>query len=156
MTKHERNLSAAIHGATFGRFLFPMGQFLFPLVLWLSNRQQSEYLDYHGKQVLNFQLSMFLYSLVLGLGSIPFLLGAFPDLLDGNFSPWPSLFTGHGVHLNFDLDSATFPFSLWPLGIGGLLAVGIHLINLTYSILGTLKANAGERFRYPLTLKFIR
>lgn len=156
ITKHEKNLAAAIHGSTFGRFFFPMGQFLFPLILWLSNRRQSEYVDYHGKQVLNFQISMFLYGLVLGVGSIPFFFGAFPDLFQADFSPWSFLFGRRGMNFHLNLDSLKFPFSFWPLGIGGLLALGIYLVNLVYSILGTLRANEGERFRYPLTLKFIR
>ena len=80
ITKHERNLSAFIHGATLGRFFFPLGQFLFPLLFWLPNRKQYAFVDYHGKQALNFQISMALYALVIGMISFPFFLGFLPRM----------------------------------------------------------------------------
>jgi uncharacterized Tic20 family protein len=35
--------------------------FLGPLVLWLVKRDQSAYLDHHGKESLNFQISLLVY-----------------------------------------------------------------------------------------------
>lgn len=86
ITKHERNLSAFIHGATLGRFFFPLGQFLFPLLFWLPNRKQYAFVDYHGKQALNFQISMALYALVIGMISFPFSWDFFPIFSMGGFS----------------------------------------------------------------------
>ncbi len=38
-----------------------------PILLWLIKRNESPFLDDHGKEAVNFQLSMLLYSIVLGL-----------------------------------------------------------------------------------------
>jgi uncharacterized Tic20 family protein len=35
--------------------------FVGPLILWLIKKDQSAYIDYHGKEALNFQISIMLY-----------------------------------------------------------------------------------------------
>jgi uncharacterized Tic20 family protein len=53
------------HLAGFAGLLVPgIGQVLGPLVLWLARRDRSEYVDYHGREAVNFQISMTLYALV--------------------------------------------------------------------------------------------
>ncbi|HJT79266.1 MAG TPA: DUF4870 domain-containing protein [Gemmataceae bacterium] len=39
--------------------------FLGPLVCWLAKRDSSPFVDYHGKEALNFHLNMLIYGLVL-------------------------------------------------------------------------------------------
>lgn len=50
-----------------------IGGFIVPLVLWLTQKDKVAGMDIHGKMILNFQISLFLYSII----SIPliFLLG---------------------------------------------------------------------------------
>jgi uncharacterized Tic20 family protein len=156
ITKHERNLSALIHGSTLSRFFIPFGQFLVPLVLWLSNRNQSEFVDYNGKQALNFQISMFLYGLVVGMVSIPFFLGALPGLFDHGVLHWGDVHNFESFHLNIGPDLFDFPFFWWPLGIGGLLGAALFVVNIVYTILATVRTNEGMHFKYPLTIKFIK
>ncbi len=83
LTKHERNLSAAIHASTFSRFFIPFGNFILPLVLWLANRKENAFVDYNGKQALNFQISLLLYSVIIGMITVPFFIGFLPDFFDG-------------------------------------------------------------------------
>jgi len=83
LTKHERNLGAAIHASTFSRFFIPFGNFLLPLVLWLANRKENAFIDHNGKQALNFQISLLLYSVILGIIAVPFFLGFLPNILEG-------------------------------------------------------------------------
>ena len=85
LTKHERNLSAIIHASTFSKYFIPFGNFIFPLILWTANKKEYEFVDYNGKQALNFQISMLLYSIVASLITIPFFIGFLPDLFDWNF-----------------------------------------------------------------------
>jgi uncharacterized Tic20 family protein len=47
-------------------FHFP-GHLIGPLVVWLVKRGESPEIDAHGKEALNFQLSMLLYTLVSGV-----------------------------------------------------------------------------------------
>lgn len=38
-----------------------------PLIVWLTKKEESPFIDQHGKEALNFQISMFIYGLVAGL-----------------------------------------------------------------------------------------
>jgi uncharacterized Tic20 family protein len=45
--------------------------FLGPLLIWIIKKDESRFVDYHGKESLNFQLNMFIYLVVAGaIGSI--------------------------------------------------------------------------------------
>jgi len=100
LTKHEKTLSAIIHASTFSKFFIPFGNFILPLVLWTANKKEHAFVDYNGKQALNFQISLLLYSIVLGIISIPFFIGFFPDVFD--FDPFG--FTARNfVHLKHSI-----------------------------------------------------
>ncbi|MCH2102604.1 MAG: DUF4870 domain-containing protein [Planctomycetes bacterium] len=55
--------------------------FIGPLVIWLIKKDESEYIDQHGREALNFQISLLLCSLVAtflsiitcGVGAVLFL-----------------------------------------------------------------------------------
>ncbi len=38
-----------------------------PLIMWLAKRDQSAYIDDHGKEALNFQISLVIYALISGV-----------------------------------------------------------------------------------------
>ena len=40
--------------------------------------------------------------------------------------------------------------------IGIFLLIGIGILDIVLVIVAAVKANAGEKFRYPLTIRFIR
>lgn len=59
----ERNWAVFCHLGGLGAFLLPgFGQILVPLVLWLWRRHESAYVDHHGREAVNFQISMTLYA----------------------------------------------------------------------------------------------
>ena len=61
----ERNWAVFCHLGGFAGLLVPgIGQVLGPLVLWLLRRDQSAYVDHHGREAVNFQISMTLYAIV--------------------------------------------------------------------------------------------
>ena len=156
LSKHERNLSAVIHASTFSKFFFPFGNFIVPLVLWTANKKEYEFVDYHGKQALNFQISLLLYSIILGIISVPFFIGFLPDIFDmhdftlnrlNNFNNWT---------INFDSDNFRFGSWLFPVGVVGLLHGALFIVNIVYTILAVIKTNEGQTFEYPITIKFIK
>ena len=58
-------------------FVTEIGGFIVPLVLWLTKKNEVRGMDEHGKAILNFRISMFIYILIciplillLGLGII--------------------------------------------------------------------------------------
>ncbi len=153
LTKHERNLAAVIHASTFSKFFIPFGNFILPLVLWTANKKEHAFVDANGKQALNFQISLLLYSVVLGIISIPFFVGFLPDIFD--FDP----FGFNNLNdLNISFNSSDFRFGSWllPFGIAGLLQGSLFIVNIVYTILATIRTNEGQSFEYPITIKFIK
>lgn len=51
-------------------FITGIGGFIVPLILWLTQKDKVAGMDMHGKMILNFQISLFIYSIV----SIPLIL----------------------------------------------------------------------------------
>jgi len=156
LSKHERNLSAAIHASTFSRFFIPFGNLLLPLVLWSANKKDYSFVDYNGKQALNFQISLLLYSIVFGMISVPFFLGFFPEIFSHgilDIGDWDHF---NGFNLHFDRDNFPFRTWMWPLGITGLVQGALFIVNIVYTILATIRTNEGQVFKYPLTIKFIK
>jgi len=47
-------------------FITGVGGFLVPLILWLTQRDKVLSMDKHGKSIMNFQISMFIYTLICG------------------------------------------------------------------------------------------
>ncbi|MBR9855380.1 MAG: DUF4870 domain-containing protein [Algicola sp.] len=156
ITKHERNLSAIIHASMFSKYFIPFGNFILPLILWTANKKQHGFVDYHGKQALNFQISMLLYSIVAGLITIPFFIGFWPDLFDWNFLGFHRLSDLNNLNIHIDSDNFNLGRLIWPVGISGFLQVALAVVNIVFSILATIKTNEGEYFKYPFTIKFIK
>lgn len=50
-----------------GIFLHVFGHIFGPLLVWLLKRSESPEIDSHGKESLNFQLSMLIYNLIAGV-----------------------------------------------------------------------------------------
>ena len=50
--------------ALFGVFLHFPGHLLGPLIVWLAKRDDSPEIDAHGKESLNFQISMLIYNAI--------------------------------------------------------------------------------------------
>lgn len=59
-----------MHASAFIGLLVPFGNLLAPLVLWMMKKPESVYLDAVGKEVINFQLTMLIYSLVVVVLSV--------------------------------------------------------------------------------------
>jgi hypothetical protein len=60
-----RTWAAFVHAsALLGVFLHFPGHLIPPLLIWLIKRDQSPELDAHGKEAVNFQISMLIYNCV--------------------------------------------------------------------------------------------
>lgn len=156
LSKHEKNLSAIIHASTFSKFFIPFGNFILPLVLWTANKKEYQFVDYNGKQVLNFQISLLLYSILAGLISVPFFVGFLPDLFNFSHFGFDGLNNLNNLNFHFDSDDFRFGRWIWPLGAMGLLQGALFVVNIVYTILGTIRTNEGQTFKYPITINFIK
>lgn len=74
MSESERNWAMLCHLSTFAGYFFPFGGILGPLICWLSKKDESQWVDFNGKQALNFQLSILLY-MVLAIPLVFIIVG---------------------------------------------------------------------------------
>ncbi|MFQ5952509.1 MAG: DUF4870 domain-containing protein [Candidatus Omnitrophota bacterium] len=59
---NEKTLAMFCHLGAFSGLLFPFGNFIVPLLIWLLKKEEYSLVDDQGKESLNFQISIFLYS----------------------------------------------------------------------------------------------
>lgn len=112
MSNDEKTYGMLCHLSALSGYVIPFGNIIGPLVIWLIQKDKSSYVDYHGKEALNFQISMTLYFLI----SIPLIL----------------------------------------VVIGIVLMIIVGILDIVFTIIAGIKANQGEEYRYPLTIRFVR
>ena len=66
-SKDERNWSVAAHLSALCALFIPFGHVLGPLVIWLIKRADMPMVDRHGKEALNFQITVTIASFLCGL-----------------------------------------------------------------------------------------
>ena len=147
LDNHQKNIATFIHLSTFSRFIIPFGNFIGPIVLWITNKEKSEFVDAHGKQAINFQMSILLYAIIIGTLSIPFFIFKIFKGLD--FIDFNGF---HDFHINIGE-----PSPLLYIGGGlGVLAFMGFILELVFIVIASLKARDGEVYKYPLTINFLK
>ncbi len=65
MTEKEIKMWAALtHIAAFSFFVIPFGNILGPLSIWIIKKNHSDFIDIHGKEAINFQISVTIYTII--------------------------------------------------------------------------------------------
>src|SRR5881392_2335288 len=63
-----RTLCMLAHATALVGFLVPIaGHIVGPLIVWLAKRQDSPEIDAHGKESMNFQISMLIWNVIAGI-----------------------------------------------------------------------------------------
>lgn len=146
-TNPDKTIAALIHLSTFSKFFIPFGNFIFPLILWTA-KKQDPFVDEHGKQAINFQISIFLYFIMLvciGISGIVF-FGIELSLHE------PFSFSEEFVSIG-NISSAV-PLLLF-IGFMGLLLLALFILDIISVITATIKASEGHFYKYPLSINFI-
>jgi len=101
------------HASALLGFVVPWGgHILAPLIVWVVKRGDSTEVDEHGKESLNFQITMLIYNIIAGV-------------------------------LCFVL-------------IGFVLLPILHVLNVVFVIIASLRASEGQFYRYPLTIRLLK
>lgn len=73
--RRDKQLLVVTHLSQLLDFVTGIGGFIVPLIIWLTKKDEVYGMDHHGKSILNFRITMFLYLLIciplilfLGLG----------------------------------------------------------------------------------------
>ena len=146
----EKNIATFTHLSTLSQYVIPFGNYIIPIIIWTTNKDKSEFVDHHGKQTLNFQLSLLVYTLVLALIAIPIFI--FTVIKNIPFQEW-------NRHHEFVWNDFSFGDNLGIITIG-LIAVflfcSMKVIEFFLIIYASIKASNGEKYNYPLTIPFIK
>jgi len=149
ISENQKNVAAIVHLSTFSKFFIPFGNFLAPLILWTLNKE-NEFVDDHGKQAINFQLSILLYSIFIGLICLPFVILFAPDFM--------SLVDTIDHHVDrisvHEIKNLSGYFVIFLLA--ALLLFGLFVFELYCVISATMHAAKGRLYKYPLSIKFIK
>ena len=60
----EKTFCLLMHLAQLAGFVVPFAGLVLPIVMWATNREESAQVDAHGKVILNWILSLLIYSVV--------------------------------------------------------------------------------------------
>ena len=139
----DRTPAVLIHLSPLLGFVLPaIGALLGPVGAWLLYRDRSAALDAQGKEAVNFQLSVWLYHLLAGtLAFVLFSLGVFGTAVthgaDGGAF---AVLRGLGAFFGFYLP---------------VLAV-LSVIPFIFMLVAVMRVSAGQPYRYPLSIRFLR
>ena len=101
-----------MHLAQFAGLIVPFASIVLPIVMWTTNKDKSELIDQHGKHILNWIISSFIYLFV--------------------------------------------SFILIFVIIGFLAIFAVAICSIVFTVMGAIKANNGEVYKYPLSITFIK
>lgn len=148
-TNNHKTIATLMHLGIFSKYFIPFGNYIIPILLWATNKDKSNFLDQNGKEAINFQLSVLLYTVILGTISIPFFIF---NIFDGD--SFFHLFSSGGFNINFS-DAAGFR-TLIGASFIGVLALIAFFLEIVFIITAAVKANKGEPYKYPFTIGFLK
>ncbi|HEV8059380.1 MAG TPA: DUF4870 domain-containing protein [Gemmataceae bacterium] len=130
LSDEEKRTAMWCHLSSLAGVVVPTANIMAPLYCWLSRKETSRFVNFHGKESLNFQINMLLYSL-LGCPFCCVSLGAVPLM---GWTAKSLTVAGGGLGLCF------------------LLFAALMLYEIVISVFAGIKANEGEWYRYPYVL----
>lgn len=63
----EKTMAMFCHLSGLVGYIIPFGNIIGPLIIWQMKKEGSAYIDYHGKEALNFQIALTIYLVVAAL-----------------------------------------------------------------------------------------
>lgn len=146
----EKNIATFTHLSALTQYFIPFGNYIFPIILWTSKKDKSEFVDYSGKQILNFQLSVLLYTIVLALIAIPILIITIFNNVSMNAMLHEESFVIN--HLNFENNIALITLGLTTV----FVFICLKIAEFFLIIYASIKTSNGEKYKYPITIPFIK
>ena len=108
----ERQWALICHLSALSGYVIPFGNLIAPIVIWSMKKEEMPMVDAHGKEVINFQISMTIWMIISAILII--------------------------------------------LVIGIPLLIILALLQLIFVIIGAIKADSGQLYKYPMTIQFIK
>lgn len=149
-TSNEKSTGALLHLSVFTQYFIPFGNFILPAIIWGARKSDSKFVDHHGKQALNFQLSILLYSLLLAIIAIPiFIFTLFKNIPSRMY-----INVDNFSIENFNIENITGIVFVAVMAV--FLFCVLKMAEFFLVIYATIKAANGEYYKFPLTINFIK
>lgn len=132
--QNVRTWSMLCHLSALAGLFFPLGTVIGPLLVWQIKKNDLPEIDPHGKDSVNFQLTILIINVIATIVIFSVLGFGFGF---GHLWRSPFYFLGGGFGL-------------------GIILVIINLLSWVLAIVAGIKANNGETYRYPFAIRFIR
>lgn len=146
-TTVNRNTATILQLSAFGQYFFPFGNFILPAIIWSLRKNDSKFVDYNGKQALNFQLSMLIYTFILGMIALCSFIYTLVNAIDFNMdSEW--------VMESWSLGRITGAIAY--LFISLFIFALLKVFEFALIIYASVKNSRGENYKFPLTINFLQ
>ncbi len=70
-TDDERTYALLMHLSLLAHMVLTIIAFGIPLIMWLVKKEESPFLDDHGREAVNFQISLLIWSIIFTVVAIP-------------------------------------------------------------------------------------
>ena len=141
--KQDTGVATLLHLSVLTKYIFPFMGIIAPVLIWKTRKQEDEFINQHAKSVINFQISTFIYGVVLFFVGMLFFGGTILSYIQ--------------LGVNNNLDNEFVPIGLIStifIGVGIFLFWSV--IEFVLVILGAIKASNGETYQYPITIKILK
>jgi uncharacterized protein len=132
--KQIRQWAMFLHFSLLASFVFPYGGLIAPVIIWQIKKDELPEINPHGKVVVNWIISTLIYGVVCFALAFIFI-----GLIVATST---SSYTGMLLFPNF--------------GIIWILVLIFGTLNIIFPIIGGIKANNGEVWKYPLSLHILK
>lgn len=69
-TADEKQWAMLCHLSCFSGWIIPFGNLVAPIVIWQMKKDTMPFVDQHGKEAVNFQITMFIATIVAALSTL--------------------------------------------------------------------------------------
>ena len=123
-----RTWTMLCHLAALSTLIFSLGLVLGPLLVWQIKKNEMPEIEAHGKEAVNFQLTIVIINIILWI-----IIGGFTSFY------W----------------MVRSPIMFGYLGFGIVIGC-VNIAALVLAVIAGLRANNGGFYRYPFSIRFIK
>lgn len=148
-TTANKNTATLIQLSALSQYFIPFGGIIFPVIIWSTRKNDSAFVDHNGKQAINFHLSLFIYTVIFFMITIPLAVIGIMNNIDFSFTS--------------DFEDTVEHFAMGNLGtitfLGVIAAALFTIFKIAEFILiiyAAVKNSNGQDYTYPLAIKFLK
>ena len=147
--QQDQTLATIIHLSVFSKLFIPFGNFIFPVIIWLVSKEKN-FVNHHGRNAVNFQLSLLLYYIIIACILIATII------IMGARIPFEFFeYNAYNFRIDRVNEEAILPFVI-VLFTGGIFLLGLIVFEL-YAVISAAKdASEAKEYKYPLCINFIK